>query len=359
MNQKEYINRESQVKNELDKAKTTDNNKKCIKKVLNFFETNYDKCEKSLSNSDLVANQTIDFINNMGELSSRELNELISSEDKNIILVLTANKIENNIFIWSLKNIVEKKLDNYLLDDEDDSICVRINYCSTKNYIIIHHHIGKTGDEYTRRAINEVTHFINPDFIVLLGICYGLDMEKQEMGTVNISEEVTGVRINFRDTPFSDEIIIDPEIEFEKRPNERMTTTITRKLSVIEIKESESSDALNHMYGRIVSANSLMSCKKVKDSITEKLKNDVRGSIPLVGGEMEACGIFKSNYRGPNNSDFDRWIVIKAICDWGESKNSLATNKEENTRIKNSLQAYAMMKSCQLFDFLISNKAFR
>jgi len=127
----------------------------------------------------------------------------------------------------------------------------------------------------------------------------------------------------------------------------------------MEVYEYDSSEPVKHMYGKIVSANSLMSCKIVKDAIIGKLKKNVRGEKQLIGGEMEACGIFKSNYKTDDNSEFDRWIIIKSICDWGESKNSLVEDKNENSHIKDSLQAYAMMNSCKLFIFLTKNKAFR
>lgn len=355
MNNNEYRISEQKIKFELDREIAQANQRKCVKKVLEFFNKNKEQCETAFNNYKAVSDSPRKFIDPQETLNTQGFTDTI--EGKPIVLVLTANDIENKILIWNLRKASGNNIKSYLVDDCDD--CININFCSLGKYNVIHHHVDKTGDEATRSAINELTQYFSPNFIVLLGICYGLDMNKQEIGDVNISEQVIGVRINFRDMPNSDEIIFEPEVEFEEKPNDHLTSTITRKLNNSEIKESENATPIKHMYGRIVSANSLMSCKIVKDSIIGKLQQEIRGRSKLIGGEMEACGIFKSNYRPNNRSKFDRWLVIKSICDWGESKNSLVEDKKENTYIKDSLQAYAMMNSCALFSFLIKNQAFR
>ena len=355
MEKNEYKISEQKIKVELDKEAAQINQKKCVKKVLAFYNKNREQCESAFKNYNAVKNSPRDYIDSQETFTAEQFAEMTKS--KPLVLILTANDIENKILIWNLRKESGNNVKSILIDDNSD--CVNINYCSFKEYNVIHHHVGRTGDEATRRAINELTQYFLPTFIILLGICYGLDMDKQEIGYVNISEQVMGVRINFRDRPKSDEIIFEPEVEFEERPNDFFVSTITKKLNNAEIKEGENGAPINHMYGRIVSANSLMSCKIVKDSIIGKLKQEVRGRSTLIGGEMEACGVFKSNYRLDNRTKFDRWLIIISICDWGESKNSLVENEEENALIKDSLQAYAMMNSCILFAFLLKNKAFR
>lgn len=355
----EYKVKEDKVRTGLENESEKKAKNKCVKKVLEFYENNKTKCEDALEKYYSVRNNRRMYVTAPETLNGTNFRKKISSTNKRNMLILTANDIENKLLVWNLSQSVNSCLNSYVLDDLDHHPCININFCSIGEYNIIHHHAQKTGDEYTRRAINDITHFFKPDFIVLLGICYGLDMESQKIGLVNISEEITGVRINFRDMPDSDEIIFEPEIEFEKTPNSTMTTTITRLLSNMDVYEYNSHDTVDHMYGKIISANSLMSCKIVKDAIMGKLRNNVRGERELIGGEMEACGIFKSNLVEDNGFEFDRWIVIKSICDWGESKNSLVADKDANSHIKDSLQAYAMMNSCKLFVFLTNNTAFR
>ena len=93
-----------------------------------------------------------------------------------------------------------------------------------------------------------------------------------------------------------------------------------------------------------------MSRKKVKDAVMSAL--GVRRKKPL-GGEMEACGVFKSNYFDDNN--FDNWLVVKSICDWGEKKNLLSKDKDENEKIKDSIQAYAMMNTWAVFKTMLDS----
>ena len=70
-----------------------------------------------------------------------------------------------------------------------------------------------------------------------------------------------------------------------------------------------------------------------------------------LGGEMEGAGILKSYI--VENEGFDKWIIIKSICDWGEKKNALSDDPVESERIKDSLQAFAMANSCGVFDELL------
>ncbi len=327
----------------------------CTKKVLEFYEKNKEKCEQALTNADSVEKNESDFFEYKGDIESVDFKILLGNSPK--ILVFTANNIENKILVWSLHNKTKAKLSRYTIDDRDKNLCINVNLCTYSGYNIIHHHVGKTGDEYTRRAINDITQFITPDYIILLGICYGLNLKKQEIGLVNISEQITGVRINFRDKPNSEEIIFEPDIEFEEVPNSFLFKTISTKINSMKITEIDSDVKVRYMYGRIISANSLMSCKTVKESIVSSLQNGAKGRN-YIGGEMEACGIFKANINS-TCVNFDNWIVIKAICDWGESKNFLVPNEEKSEHIKDCLQAYAMMNSCAVFEFLLRTNSFR
>lgn len=360
MNNTEYLLLEQQIKTQLEEEHREDNNKKCVEKVLQFYMTHQEECDNSLSKYKMVDEHRRDYVELQQTITEQKFKGILSSHsDAKNILILTANDIENNILIYNLFKYSKRKLMNYSLDNGDKFICVNINYCRLNNYNIIHHHVGKTGDEYTRRAINEVTHYFKPSFIILLGICYGLDINKQELGMVEISEQITGVRINFRDEPNSNKIIFEPEIEFEEAPNSLLTNTVIRKLSNVEIISEEIKEPIKYNLGVIVSANSLMSCKVVKDAIMNKLKVDIKGKKSLIGGEMEACGIFKSNYIDRDGQKFDKWLVVKSICDWGESKNSIKSDPDENKHIKDSLQALAMMNTCCLFKHLIEKNAIR
>ena len=51
---------------------------------------------------------------------------------------------------------------------------------------------------------------------------------------------------------------------------------------------------------------------------------------------------------------FKQWMIVKSICDWGEKKNALSPDKDTNSRIKDSIQAFAMTNTCGAFEEIIT-----
>lgn len=314
------------------------------KNALNFYKKNKVYCDSAysyyrkynLNKSKYVkAPKVIDrsfFLKNIGE---------------NIILILTANEVEESILLYELSETYKKEILSYLVDDSVYQVI------KMGKYTLIHNHTLRTGDEFTRRAINAATKLFSPSYILLLGVCYGIDFNKYDLGTVFISNFVHGYRINFRDQEGSEETIFEADTEFQNKPSERLISRISSFFNFFQPQnELFSLDAeaipIKIVAGNILSSNSLMSSKKVKDAIMSSLYN--KGPKPL-GGEMEACGIFKSNYFEENN--FDNWLVIKSICDWGEKKNALDSDSLKNKKIKESIQAYAMMSTCVVFKTIL------
>lgn len=269
------------------------------------------------------------------------------------ILVITANPIEKAIFLRWLQRRAEDeygtgfKLQSYLIGK------TALVVCNISGKTIIHTHTKETGEEYTRVAINDATKLFSPSYIVMLGICYGLEMDKYQIGSVFVSESITTFRLNFRDDEKGDETIYQAQDEYIKGPDEDFVETIRAKLSLTQIHSVLSEIAkptiARTAVGKILSSNSLMSSKKVKNAVMEQYA--ANRPHPL-GGEMEGAGILKSNY--VQERKFKKWIIIKSICDWGEKKNKLSDIKKENEKMKDSIQAFAMTNTCGAFEALIT-----
>lgn len=333
-------------KQQLDKTKS----QKIQREVVDFYNKNilamtfaYGKYNNYLNErNNYVSDDILDISN------SDFSNELYDTK----ILVLTSNKIEEAILLVELSLMNQHTVPCYRMNNK---VFHFINY---NGISIIHKHTEGTGDEHTRRTINLSTKIFNPTYIILLGVCYGVDSKKNKLGDVILSNEICGYRVNFRDSQ-TEEIVIEPETEFLKKPSSEMIDKLSGILSYSTIKNStypESIDTnrlISPSLGKILSANSLMSSKLVKEAIISKLGN---ARPRAICGEMEACGIFKSNYYEENC--FDKWIVIKSICDWGEGKNLLSINEDENEKIKDSLQAFAMINSWEVFRFFLDKKCF-
>lgn len=275
--------------------------------------------------------------------------ELRAEVDGQVIFVITSNEIEEGVLLRFYSEKIKAPISSFMVADPKPRV---YHVIKTEQHTMIHTHTKRTGDEYTRRAINLGSRIFCISHIVLLGICYGIDYGRQKMCSAIIADDVRGYRVNFCDDEDGDTTFI-PEIEFEETPDSKLIGTITSFARYCHPDRStlvnDDENSIHVEVGKVLSANCLMSSEQVKKAVVESM-GDSRNH-PL-GGEMEACGIFKSNIF--ENHSHKNWLLIKSICDWGAGKNSLCpedTSKGE--QIKNSLQSLAMLNSCEVFKWLL------
>lgn len=275
--------------------------------------------------------------------------EIRGKVDGQVIFVITSNEIEEGVFLRFYSEQTKGPIPSFMVVSPKPQV---YHVIAKEKYTIVHTHTKRTGDEFTRRAINQGSLIFCISHIVLLGICYGIDYMKQKMCSAIIADDVRGYRVNFRDN-VDGETTFEPEIEFEESPDSRLIGTISNFARYCHPDRSalscEAGDSIHVQVGKVLSANCLMSSEQVKKAVVESIGDSK--NRPL-GGEMEACGIFKSSIF--ENQGLKKWLLIKSICDWGAGKNSLCpedTSKGE--QIKNALQSLAMLNSCEVFKWLL------
>ena len=297
---------EKEYENGLNKFHNNEKNASASKNVLQFYNDNKPYCEYALSYYEDYKSHKNNFVKAPESINEREFKS--SKLSGSVILIITANPIEEGVLLHKLSEYYKMKIPSYFVHGRVYQV---IN--QTK-YTIIHSHANRTGDEFTRRAINYASKIFKIDYILLLGICYGINYQKQQLCSVIISNDVRGFRINFRDNDDTDNIEFEAESEFVETPNDTLIGVIDSLFNYYQpINDDFSSPNIsvnvNIKTGKILSSNSLMSSKRVKDSIIASLGHDK--PQPLAG-EMEACGIFKSNIFF--DEKFDKWLVIKSAC---------------------------------------------
>lgn len=270
--------------------------------------------------------------------------------DETTVLVLTANPIEEAICVmWLYAKQNNQPLKSYVVNGFEYiyDLC-KLKSLSGESISIIHINPGKTGAEYTRRVLDDTTYFIfEPDYIISVGICYGFNKEKLQIGDTFIANKITVSRINFRPDG------IEPVKEDEDVPDKGFLKKLEREISFshpINIFSADNSYHVLSLTGELISANSLMDNKKIKD-IFVKHYCAVK-PFPL-GGEMEGAGLI---YSLPVRRHICRnWLMIKSVCDWGEDKNELDPDPVKSKMIKDKIQAYAMSNSCTILDLIIES----
>lgn len=334
------ILQEEEFKQGIEHVKEKQLTENALDNIKDFYQKNQSMCEKAnkyYSETDKNINQ---FVKYMGEVSKDEFINLLHPTK---ILVITVNPIEKAVFLHWLFDQHSAPVENYLVESMIYTI-FHLNDSKT----IIHVNPRRTGENETRITINKTAKIFEPNYIFLLGICYGLDMKNDSIGSVFVSDSIITFRMNFRDARDSDDTIFEAENEYDMSPDSKLVQRIQQYLSYRVVYSILSEEAkpttAKPKTGRFLSSNSLVSSRKVKQAVMSQYANT--RPKPL-GGEMEGAGILKSNL--VEEKGFTNWIIIKSICDWGEKKNALDEDEGKSEFIKDSLQAYAMTNTCGAF----------
>lgn len=341
-----------EIKLGLQQEKGRKNEVSASENVNNFFSANQpyiEKCYEYYKNYDSNKANYID------QRCKSDVEKLQSMCRGKTILVITANPIEEGVLLHGLSDASTSKLGFFIIGN------FPYHVCKIGEYTIVHTHAPRTGVEMTRRTINAATRHVEPTAIVLLGICYGLDFDKNQLGDVLISDTLKNFRLNFRDSDSSDETIFEAEAEdsfgVSTEPRVGLQNGVKANLQYRNIfsiihNERDSLRDIKCDMGAILSANCLMSSKKVKMAVLRAFGN-VKPK-PL-GGEMEGGGLLNSEIL---ENGFNNWIVMKSICDWGEKKNLLSSDPETSEKMKDAIQAMAMVHSWSVFYEMIKQSVF-
>lgn len=312
----------------LDEEKEKSKSDGATENVVNFYCTHKKICDEAYEFFKGYDENINKYVISQQKITPESFSSLLKEVK---ILAITANPIERAVFLRWLSEKNGEPLDTYRIGKFVCNIC-HID----DNKTIIHVSTGKTGEEYTRKAINRACKVFNPDYICLVGICYGLNMTKYPIGSVFISESLKTFRLNFRDELESDEVTFEAEDEYSEHPSEEFIQVIRDRIMYTQmysiLSKEQSPESANTKLGRFLSCNSLMSNRKVKHAVLEQYSN--KGSEPI-GGEMEGAGILKSYI--VEEKKFKNWLIIKSVCDWGEKKNALNPDPAISEYIKDSM----------------------
>lgn len=197
-------------------------------------------------------------------------------------------------------------------------------------YEVIHFQIPQQGSVRADASLPSIMTAIdawNPDAVILVGIAFGKDNDaspepRQHIGDVLISTSIAD---------YESGKVRDGEIQSDApvpEPGRHLLSVFTHYSRTWNYNIG---DRAARCYPGMV-----LSGDKVVDDADFKA-NLFRTYRRAVGGEMEGRGA----YAACRHKALDEWIVVKAICDWGENKSN--SHKEED-QITASKSAVALLK---------------
>jgi nucleoside phosphorylase len=238
--------------------------------------------------------------------------------DDNFILLMTATDLETEELHRHIKPLTNFSA---IIKTPNDSQTYYLGKFG--QYKIAHVQCGMgslSRDASTLTASNSIK-LLNPKFLLMVGIAFGIDDTKQKIGDVLVSEAIL---------PYNSKRVGKNQTIQRAAATSASLTILNRfkNLRTWEyfVNETDKSELI---CGHILSGEELIDNKEHRDELLKAYQN-------AKGGEMEGAGIVSAC------DGKLQWIIVKGICDFADGNKG--ENKENNQRIAASAAISACLE---------------
>lgn len=229
--------------------------------------------------------------------------------EKSIVLLAVTSK-EMKVLIKKTKEYFPK---NMIVERVGEKLICRELINERRKVYLVQSEMGNVGVGSIVNTVHLVCEELNPEYIIMGGIAFGCDSEKQQIGDVLVSKQVW----YYERAKLNGDDIID---RGDKIPASAWLLRLFRS-SELEYKRTQIH------FGLIASGEKLINSVEMMSSLKDR-------EPELIGGDMEAAGLVSVC-----EEKKIEWIFAKAVCDWGMDK-------------ENSKQ---IMAAENAFDFIMYN----
>lgn len=149
-------------------------------------------------------------------------------------------------------------------------------------------------------TIKQAVDELKPDYMIMVGIAFGLKEEKEVDGKIKGSQHIGEVLVSSEIIDYGSYKIVEGGI-VERGSKIPADPTLLKRFSTAFVYW----DKTKVHTGLIVTSDVLVNKQEFRQNLIERFPD-------AIGGEMEGCG-FLANYQHP-------WILVKSICDFGYNK---------------------------------------
>jgi len=164
---------------------------------------------------------------------------------------------------------------------------------------LVQSEMGSSGPGGSHATVADAIDDLKPQTVIMAGIAFGVDPEKQELGQILVSRQLHNyemARVGSSD--------VGTRLTLSR--GDRVTSS-TKALSRFRAAQAK-------WGGSSVKFGLLLSGEKLVDNVD--FREQIRSQEPeALGGEMEGAGLYTAAV--DRNTD---WIVVKAICDWADGR---------------------------------------
>lgn len=253
------------------------------------------------------------------------------------IMIITANEIEKtSLFAYAYKH----NKTPFVQIGMKDTV---YTFFAFSAMVVTHVEInaGSYSHGGSAEVIKKIMKRAKPNIVILLGVAFGCDPIKTELGDVLVGRQHFSYD---KSSKISNGNLSIKNLHVEE-PDEYM---LNRFKSLIITEDNINGDfnkQFQVVFGNMITGEFVVDSIDFREMIFKPFE-----AFGVIGGEMEAKGAF-AEIRKYKKS---HCILIKGICDWGAGKNE----QIEDDNPKNKLQTYAALNACKVCYQLLSEKNF-
>lgn len=172
---------------------------------------------------------------------------------------------------------------------------------------LVQSEMGVSGTGSSLLTVHEGIQVLAPSSVIMVGIAFGVDAQKQRIGDILVSQQLRGYELQRYGTAHDG----TPRITLRG-------DRVTASAKLLDRFRSGSLDwpSRRGRWGKRVHFGTILSGQTLVDNV--KYRDQLCTLEPeAIGGEMEGVGL----YTAAQNAKVD-WILVKAICDWADGNKS-------------------------------------
>jgi nucleoside phosphorylase/tetratricopeptide (TPR) repeat protein len=217
------------------------------------------------------------------------------------VLIVTATDVESRAVLSAFKEATGREPKPEPIGDR---LYLDLGEVNTTRVFMTLSGMGSGGLDGAQEAVRKGIEALSPFAVIMVGIAFGVNEKKQSIGDVLISDRLMLYELQRVGTDQDGGYQIVPRGD---RP--RASPSLINRFRVASLSWDQSKAEVR--LGLVLSGDKLV------DNV------DFRGQLldfepEAIGGDMEGAGL----YVACQNSKVD-WILVKAICDWGDGHKSL------------------------------------
>jgi len=251
------------------------------------------------------------------------------------VLLVTVTEIETKAVLHAFTKKYQRSYERHCIGIKT---YYELGIVNDARIFLVQSEMGVGGTGSSLSTVHEGIQVLRPSNVIMVGIAFGVDNDKQHIGDVLVSRQLCGYELQRYGTDCEGKPAIISR-------GDRVTASaklLDRFRSGSLDWPSQRGCSRKHVhFGTILSGETLV------DNIDYR-KQLCAFEPEAIGGEMEGIGL----YTAAQNAKVD-WIIVKGICDWadgnksdekmvssGNSKNSRKNRKDHNQKraAKNAAQ---------------------